>query len=35
MDWVDCKECIYFCDCSNKEDRNGCYFGYAKDVIEE
>ena len=27
MDWVVCKECIYFEDCENKEDRDGCYFG--------
>lgn len=27
MDWTNCKECVSFEDCDNKEDRNGCYFG--------
>ena len=26
MDWVNCKECIFFEDCE-AEDRDGCYFG--------
>ena len=29
--WVDCKECIYFEDCSEIESRDGCYFGETKE----
>lgn len=25
--WICCKECDYFDDCIEKEDRDGCYFG--------
>ena len=29
MDWIECKECIFFEDCEEKENRffDGCYFG--------
>lgn len=26
-EWTLCKDCIYFDDCPNKENRDGCYFG--------
>lgn len=26
-DFIICSQCIYFEDCENKEDRDGCYFG--------
>lgn len=26
-EWTRCKDCIYFDDCLNKENRDGCYFG--------
>lgn len=26
-EFVICKECIYWEDCFNKENRDGCYFG--------
>ena len=25
--WVECGKCIYWEDCENKEDRDGCYLG--------
>lgn len=25
--WTNCKECIYFEECDEKEGRDGCYFG--------
>ena len=25
--WVSCKDCIFFEDCNNKEDRDGCCLG--------
>ena len=27
MEWIECKYCIYFDECENKEDREGCYCG--------
>ena len=27
MEWTECKNCIYFDECENKEDRDGCYCG--------
>lgn len=33
--WVNCKECIYFEECNNKEDRDGCYFGMTEKEAEE
>ena len=29
MDWINCKDCIYFKegDCNEMENRDGCYFG--------
>ena len=32
---VDCKECIYFEECNNKEARDGCYFGMTEKDVEE
>lgn len=26
-EYVECKNCIYFEDCANKEKEDGCYFG--------
>lgn len=31
FDWVECKKCMLFEDCKNKEDRNGCHFGVKKE----
>ena len=25
--WTQCVDCIYYEDCENKEDRDGCYLG--------
>lgn len=25
--WTACVNCVYFEDCTNKEDRDGCYHG--------
>ena len=25
--WVECKNCIYFEECANKEIKDGCFFG--------
>ena len=30
-DFVICSQCIYWEECENKEDRNGCYFGVKED----
>ncbi len=27
MSWTECKNCIYWNDCENKESRDGCYLG--------
>ena len=27
MEWIDCKECIEFEDCENKENNDGYFFG--------
>lgn len=41
MDWIYCKDCIYFeeGDCEEVEGRDGCYFGISKDeykiIVEE
>ena len=32
MDWINCKECVYFDDCEETENRDGCYFG---DAVED
>lgn len=26
-EFVICSQCVYWEDCENKEDRDGCYFG--------
>lgn len=33
MDWVDCKDCVYFKenDCEDVEQKDGCYFGIVDD----
>ena len=33
-EWTQCKDCIYFEDCTTKEDRDGCYFGETLEDIE-
>ncbi len=33
--WTECKDCIYFDECDNKESRDGCYFGDTEESIEE
>ena len=34
--FVICSQCIYWEECENKEDRDGCYFGMTEeDVINE
>ena len=33
--WTECKDCIYFDECDNKESRDGCYFGDTEENIEE
>ena len=39
MEWTECKNCIYFDECENKEDREGCYCGesvfFAREEAEE
>lgn len=27
MGFTYCKDCVYFSECEDKEDRDGCYFG--------
>lgn len=33
--WTSCKECIYFDECNEKENRDGCYFGMTEKEAEE
>ena len=36
-EWTQCKDCIYFDDCTTKESDDGCYFGNTiekKDIIK-
>ena len=33
--WVECKNCIYFEECANKENKDGCYFGETDIEIEK
>ena len=35
MEWTECKYCIYFDECENKEDRDGCYCGEMEESLEE
>ena len=30
--WTACTDCVYFEDCTEKEARDGCYFG---DVVDD
>ena len=30
-DFVICSQCIYWEECGNKENRDGCYFGETED----
>ena len=34
MEWILCKDCIYFEDCTEKESRDGCYHGFSKNDPE-
>lgn len=34
-DFVICSQCIYWEECENKEDRNGCYFGEVENDCNE
>ena len=29
-EWTQCKDCAYFDDCDEKENKDGCYFGEPK-----
>lgn len=31
-EWTQCKNCIYFDDCTTKESDDGCYFGNNDEV---
>lgn len=33
--WTSCKECIYFDECHEKENRDGCYFGMTEQEAAE
>ena len=33
-EFVLCSECIYYDECENKEDRDGCYFGEEENCDE-
>ena len=35
MEWTECKNCIYFDDCENKENYDGCYCGEREESLEE
>ena len=35
MEWTECKNCIYFDECENKEDRDGCYCGEREESLKE
>ena len=35
MEWIDCKECIEFEDCENKESNDGCFFGVKEEDVED
>ena len=35
MEWIDCKECIEFEDCENKENNDGCFFGVKEEDVED
>ena len=34
-EFVICSQCIYWEDCENKEDRDGCYFGAKEGDFDE
>ena len=34
MEWILCKDCIYFEDCTEKESRDGCYHGLSEKDAE-
>ena len=34
-DFVICSQCVYWEDCENKEDRDGCYFGEKEENFDE
>ena len=33
--FVMCSQCIYFEECENKENRDGCYFGETEDNLNK
>lgn len=34
-EFVICSQCIYWEDCENKEDRDGCYFGAKEEDFDK
>lgn len=34
-EWVSCSECIYWDDCEEKENVDGCEFGETEDELDE
>lgn len=34
-EFVICSQCIYWEECENKEDRDGCYFGVKEEDFDE
>ena len=34
-EFIMCSQCIYWRECENKENRDGCYFGETEDTIYE
>jgi hypothetical protein len=34
-EFVICSQCIYWEECENKEDRDGCYFGAKEEDFDE
>ena len=34
-EFIMCSQCIYWEDCENKEDRDGCYFGEKEKDFDE
>ena len=34
-EFVICSQCVYWEDCENKEDRDGCFFGAKEEDFDE
>jgi hypothetical protein len=34
-EFVICSQCVYWEECENKEDRDGCYFGVKEEDFDE